>query len=61
MAKIVFSLVLFNQSLEDIYPLLKSIQSLNEYYSIDKKRKYFYLFMITQIQKTDFYHQILIF
>ena len=37
MTKIVFSLVLFNQSLEDIYPLLKSIQSLNEYYLIDKK------------------------
>ena len=53
MTKIVFSLVLFNQSLEDIYPLLKSIQSLNEYYLIDK-RAYYYLFMTTRFQKIDF-------
>ena len=41
MKKIVFSLVLFNQSLEDIYPLLNSIQYLNKYYLLDKNKKIF--------------------
>ena len=49
MKKIIFSLVLFKQTLNEIMPLLNSIADLNLFLNYERNIRWFYQYMIIAI------------